>query len=169
MFITRSDHLITAKNFTPTIRCIRHFAEVASSSASLEYDRTHTQKSSRTKKDKISSPTRREHQKETGGGKSSFDSTSPSYGSSLLQLLDLLDALYAKVGLIFDEKTLACFREQLEVADRTSLAGKHSIGRFSSVNGGSKDNLYNGSFLPSEGCGLMWQLAWCPILQGEFN
>ena len=84
-----------------------------------------------------------------GGGGKKFGGAGDSdttYASCLLMLLDLLDALYSKVGNIFDSKAIAKLKEV------TSQDGGETPGQ--------------------EGCcpkapGLMWILAWCPILQGQ--
>jgi len=157
-----------------TIRCIRNFAEVASNQNARDYDKSHTVKSPRGKKDKATSPTRREHaQKEVVATKgitfSSESNTSSSYGSSLLQLLDLLDVLYSKVGQIFDKKTIEGIGRAL-ASESQSLQGdsRQATGRFGSVSESSMDSLRGGGGSVSSDYSLMWRMAWCPILQGDF-
>ena len=85
-----------------------------------------------------------------------------------MQLLDLLDALYSKVGQIFDEKTVENIQTKLNAASQLSVNEKQS-GRFGSVSDMSMDSLRSSSssYPAMSGCGLTWRLAWCPILQGK--
>ena len=83
-----------------------------------------------------------------------------------MQLLDLLDALYSKVGQIFDEKTVENIQTKLNAASQLSVNEKQS-GRFGSVSDMSMDSLRSSSYPAMSGCGLTWKLAWCPILQGK--
>lgn len=140
-FIVRSDHLITPDNFSACVRCTRHFAEIASSKAALDYDKLHTKptKSPGSRREKASSPTRLDRPVKGEGGVVKMGGargdSNTTYASALLQLLDLLDALYSKVRGIFDGKELAC----------PEVEGCPEVG---------------------EGV-LMWNTAWCPLLQGN--
>jgi hypothetical protein len=74
---------------------------VASSRAALDFDKHYTKpaKSPGSRREKASSPTRQDRPGRGEGGGARGDTT---YASAVLQLLDLLDALYSKVGAIFD-------------------------------------------------------------------
>lgn len=107
-------------------------------------------------------------------GKSTRDSNT-TYASSLLQLLDLLDALYSKVGQIYDAKTLAgliCRSTESRVDHQDTGESSKECG--SGQGGGYCPDVDVGVVaaatavgLGVDGCGLMWSLAWSPLLQGQ--
>ena len=97
------------------------------------------------------------------------EDSSVTYASSLLQLLDLLDALFSKVGQIFNLKSPEALMEEVMAHNRDEL---------DRVGGASADDIGGDYYCPDidvisdgrlqlEGCGLMWKIAWCPILQGN--
>ena len=81
-----------------------------------------------------------------------------TYATASLRLLDLLDALYARVGHIFDSDTVARIQE----------------GRVAMDNGVAKSgqNVYapatDREVVKDKG-GVLWCVAWRPLLQGEVN
>ena len=142
------------------MRTIRIFTEVAASPVAIGYDTANTKapptRTGASKRGRGQSPSRPTTDEAPG------DKT-VSYTTSSLRLLDLLDTLYSRVGTVFDQQSLAELQRELDQSDCSR---------------GSRDSYcpeVDGEPLPgrpepaSEGCGLMWELAWCPLLQGELE
>ena len=150
--LVRSDSHITPSNFPITLATIRRFTEIAASQGSLQYDETipKNPKPGSNKKDKNS-------QKQLKAAKKS-DATkqtnSLTYATSSLRLLDLLDALYTRVPHVYDEQAVAELHRSV-----------------ANGNGGTESGLYSPAS-DKEGTegeqpgGLLWQVAWRPLLQG---
>ena len=198
-YVVRSDHLVTSDNFSACVRCVRHLSEAASSRAALDHDHrlrnnnkppsyAAAAKSPGSRREKAASPTRLDSSSsrhaassvasrggEVGGAKASRGST---YGSVLLQLLDLLDALYSKVGGIFDSASLSSLKSRLAESSGAKTADSSS----SSKMGSGRGEGYCPDVDGSDGGGgggalgrpevsesvLMWSVTWCPLLQGQY-
>ncbi len=76
-----------------------------------------------------------------------------TYDTASLRLLDLLDALYTRVPHVFDDETVAKLRGPVANGNEAVEKGQYLP---------ESDN----EGLWCEG-GLLWQLAWRPLLQGE--
>jgi hypothetical protein len=98
-----------------------------------------------------------------------------TYGTASLRLLDLLDALYSKVGRIFDKEATARLQSEL-----SAFVGRSNSPRSENVSSKAEEmrgKIYcpevdqdgsTSSRRPgSDGCSLLWHVAWCPILQGN--
>ncbi len=151
--LVRSDTNISSANFSVIVATIRRFTEIASSQGSLDHDNSPSLKSPKTgnKKEKNS----QKQSKTAPKIEPSKQNSKLTYATASLRLLDLLDALYTRVPHVFDDQTVA------------KLHGQVFNG-----NGGVK----SGQYLPEsdiegqrscEG-GVLWQVAWRPLLQGGF-
>ena len=174
-YLVRSDHFITIDNFSMCVHCVRHFIETASSRQALDHDRNHGNLPSgkgNSKRDRVPSPIRGtpKSPKIESGEKSGANSL--TYGTSSLRLLDLLDALYSKVGRIFDKEGTARLQ-----GEWSTFVNKVDIAKSESVlkTGEDKRKVYcpevdqqgiSSRRSGSDGCGILWHVAWCPILQG---
>ena len=83
-------------------------------------------------------------------------STSLTYATASLRLLDLLDTLFSRVGTIFDPDAVAKMHNETIAMDQSD-----------------DQTIYcpevdqDSSLRPrTDGCGFMWHVAWCPLLQG---
>ncbi len=101
-----------------------------------------------------------------GEGKAVSTESNITYASSLIKLLDLLDALYFKVGRIFDDQALSALRSEL------GAGGKEEEEVIKNGEGYSPEA---DAIVIKRGCNggkdfsdspLMWEIAWCPLLQG---
>lgn len=154
------------------VHSVRHFIEVASSKRSLDHDHSHGNTPSR-KRERVPSPTRgllKSPKAESGGEKSGTNSS--TYGTTSLRLLDLLDALYSKVGRIFHKEAVARLQGEWNAAVSRPDGMKNS----KSETANTTAKVYcpeadqNGSTSGRrgcDGCSLLWHVAWCPILQGK--
>lgn len=109
---------------------------------------------------------------EGGGAKLSTRDNNTTYASALLQLLDLLDALYSKVGRIFNFKTLAVLKESMDTAAQDSVVQDGGVsgqeGYCPDVDSCGENARPEVMACPEVGEGiLMWNIAWCPLLQGK--
>ena len=101
----------------------------------------------------------------------SLDS-STTYVSSLLQLLDLLDALYSKVGHIFSSEALNQLKNRTNSTDDSGDQDNKGSGGISGQGGSycpvadMTEETCPGGVENGIGGGLMWKVAWCPLLQG---
>ncbi len=214
-YLVRSERHITPANFGSCLRCIRIFSEVSASSAALDHDRGHASGVSGKgggRHGKLSptriTPSIPAHVESGGKGKSA------TYTSTSLQLLDLMDTLYSRVGSIFNEKVVARLQSEMVVAgnevgsvnggqirssnlssesamQEDSHATEAAVEGITTVNQVSTNSRspippappipdYSESsatfpqsiIFPTEStvlgtpCGLMWHIAWCPLLQG---
>ncbi len=193
-YLVRSDQYVNTANFGSCLRCIRVFSEVSASSTALEHDRGQTTGTTGSRHGKTS-PTRAPvsvpaHSDSEGKG--------ATYTTASLQLLDLMDTLYSRVGRIFDEKAVARLQSETEAAVRglESLHNGQVMSSDLSIESGEQDTSSGArstadqvlaasspshppppptcpqasedfAVLPSgHACGLMWHIAWCPLLQG---
>ena len=151
------------------VHSVRHFIEVASSKRSLDHDRSHGNTPSR-KRERVPSPTRGslKSPKAESGEKSGTNSS--TYGTTSLRLLDLLDALYSKVGRIFHKEAVARLQSEWNAAVNRPDTMKNSESADTTAKVYSPEADQNGSTSGRrgcDGCSLLWHVAWCPILQGN--
>ena len=152
------------------VHSVRHFIEVASSKQSLDHDRNHGNPPGK-KRERVPSPTRGTSKSPKTDSSDKSRASSLTYGTASLRLLDLLDALYSKVGRIFDKEAVARLQSEKnafvgagdslrngesEVADTSSKVYCPEVDQ-----DGARSRPPGG-----DGCSLLWQVAWCPILQG---
>lgn len=156
------------------VHSVRHFIEVASSKRSLDHDRSHGNPPAR-KRERVPSPTRGtlKSPKPESGEKSG--ATSSTYGTTSLRLLDLLDALYSKVGRIFDKEAVARLQSEWNAAlsgpsDTLKTSESETTDTTAKVYcpEADQDGATSGR-RGCDGCSLLWHVAWCPILQGIFS
>ena len=170
----RSDHFITVDNFSMCVHCVRHFTETASAKQALDHDRYQGNIPGKggSKRERVPSPTRglSKSPKTDSGEKSGANSL--TYGTASLRLLDLLDALYSKVGRIFDKEAAArLLSEWNAFIGRADSARKVNVPKTEEAREKvycpevDQDNATSGR-PGSDGCSLLWHVAWCPILQG---
>jgi len=116
-YLVRSDPYVTSANFSGCVHSIRTFSEISSSSYAIEYDRIHTTPPPKpgSKRDRTRSPTRVTQPLPLSSQKSG---SSLTYTTVSLRLLDLLDALYSRVGRIFDAKTIANLQEEIKSMEK---------------------------------------------------
>ena len=148
--LVRSDTHITPTNFPITVATIRRFTEIAASQGSLRYDETHPQSPKvGSKKDKTTpkSKTQKSEVVKTQA------TNSLTYATSSLRLLDLLDALYTRVLHVYDDQAVAKLHGMVARGNKETKSGQYAP---------ESDR----EALKEEG-GLLWQLAWRPLLQGE--
>ena len=180
-YLVRSDHFITVDNFSVCVHCVRHFVETASSKQALDHDRNHGNVPGKgghgSRRERVPSPNRgtpKSPKSETG---EKPGANSLTFGTASLRLLDLLDALYSKVGRIFDKEATA--RLQSELSAFASRADSARSENTSSKTEEVQRKIYcpevdqnnaSSSWRPSgsDGCSLLWHVAWCPILQGTY-
>ena len=174
-YLVRSDHFITVDNFSMCVHCVRHFIETASSKQALDHDRNHGNLPGKagSKRERVPSPVRgtSKSPKTESGEKSGASSL--TYGTASLRLLDLLDALYSKVGRIFDKEATARLQSEWSAfINRADSARSENVSKTEEVRGkiycpevdqDSASSARSGS----DGCSLLWHVAWCPILQGN--
>ena len=175
-YLVRSNHFIIVDNFSMCVHCVQHFIKTASSKQALDHDRNHGNlpgKGGGSKRERVPSPTRgtTKSPKTETGEKSGANSL--TYGTASLRLLDLLDSLYSKVGRIFDKEASARLQSEwsafISRADskRSENASKTEEARgkiyYPEVDQDSATLRHPGS----DGCSLLWHVAWCPILQGD--
>ncbi len=114
-----------------------------------------------------------------GGARGDSDTT---YTSSLLQLLDLLDAMHSKVARIFDSKALTRLKSSMQGAVQDSTVQDGTV-QDSTVQDGTAVSRGEGycpdvdtacpekvaSFKLEESVGVdsIWSITWCPLLQGQ--
>ena len=155
------------------VHSVRHFIEVASSKRSLDHDHSHGNTPSR-KRERVPSPTRGslKSPKAECGEKSGTNSS--TYGTTSLRLLDLLDALYSKVGRIFHKEAVARLQGEWNAAVSRPDAVKNSESETADAMAkvycpeADQDGLASRG-RGCDGCSLLWHVAWCPILQGNVN
>ena len=163
------------------VHSVRHFIEVTSSRNSLDHDRSHGNTPGGKKRERVPSPSRGASSKSPkmeGGDKSGANGS--SYGTASLRLLDLLDALYSKVGRIFNKEAVARLQGEWNslVGGVASKKGGEGVGEIESKLDGSSGKLYcpevdQDGFTSGQprrdGCSVLWHVAWCPILQGNLS
>ena len=149
---------------------VRHFIEIASSRPSLDHDRSHGNTPSK-RRERVPSPTRGTSKSPKTENTEASRSSSSTYATASLRLLDLLDALYSKVGRIFDKDTLSRLQSERD----TYVSRMSGSGARVGAEPESKDTtakVYSPEAdvdrsASSDGCSLLWHVAWCPILQGK--
>ena len=172
----RSDHFITVDNFSICIHSVRHFIEITSSKQSLDHDRNRGNTPGK-KRERVPSPTRGvslKSPKSESGEKSAANSS--SYGTASLRLLDLLDALYSKVGRIFDKEAVTRLQSEWNALVGRAPATTKDDSQEKAEEASSEKPYcpevdQNGAIASgrpgNDGCSLLWHVAWCPILQGK--
>ena len=120
-YLVRSDPYVTSANFSGCVHSIRTFSEISSSSYAIEYDRVHTTPPPKpsSKRDRTRSPTRITQPLPLSSQK---NGSSLTYTTVSLRLLDLLDALYSRVGRIFDAKTIAKLQDEIKSMESRAKA-----------------------------------------------
>ena len=163
------------------VHSVRHFIEVTSSRQSLDHDRSHGNTPGGKKRERVPSPSRgasSKSPKTEGGDKSGANGS--SYGTASLRLLDLLDALYSKVGRIFNKEAVARLQGEWDslVGGVASIKEGEGVGEIESKLDSSSGKLYcpevdQDGFTSGrprrDGCSVLWHVAWCPILQGNLS
>ena len=110
---------------------------------------------------------------ESGDKPGAKTNNSLTYATASLRLLDLLDALYSKVGRIFNKEAVARLQKEWNASVTRATATEND--RETETKGTSVkvycpevDQGKTVSGRPdSDGCSLLWHVAWCPILQGK--
>ena len=196
-YLVRSDPYVTSANFSGCVRCIRTFSEISATSTAMEYDRVHTSTVSKpsSKRDRTRSPTRLTQPSSSSSLSNQNTGSSLTYTTVSLRLLDLLDALYSRVGRIFDSETVTKLKSELTSLENRAKAntkpGTQGEGRSQAA---SSTDVAQGTttegrpanptsprhpYCPEAdqdkgSCprttvttsGLLWHVAWCPLLQG---
>jgi brefeldin A-resistance guanine nucleotide exchange factor 1 len=163
--LVRGDVHVTAANFSVCVHCIRTFAEVSGCGLALEHEasmgRLHpfhmSTGSSRHHPGRSVSPSRAPSSSKTlGDSSTATDRENQSYTTASLQLLDLMDTLFSRIGRVFTPEAVGLLKKEFEVEGskatvHTALPQSEPIMK------------------PVTGCGgggLLWRIAWCPLLQG---
>ena len=176
-YLVRSDHFITVDNFSMCVHSVRHFIEIAASKQALDYDRNHGNLPGKagSKRERVPSPTRGMSKSLRTETSEKSGANSLTYGTASLRLLDLLDALYSKVGRIFDKEATARLQSEWSAfISRADSARSENLSKMDEARGRvycpevDQDNASSGR-PGSDGCGLLWHVAWCPILQGSLT
>ena len=171
-YLVRSDTFITVDNFSMCVHSVRHFIEIASSRQSLDHDRRHGKSTPSKRRERVPSPTRGTSKSPKIESPEASGSNSSTYGTASLRLLDLLDALYSKVGRIFDKETVA--RLQSDWSSFVSRASATERANEELESGDAAAKVYSPEAdidrsSRGDGCSILWHVAWCPILQGEID
>jgi brefeldin A-resistance guanine nucleotide exchange factor 1 len=163
--LVRGDVHVTATNFSVCVHCIRTFSEVSGCGLALEHEasmgRLHpfhmSTGGSRHHPGRSVSPSRAPSSSKTlGDSSTATDRENQSYTTASLQLLDLMDTLFSRIGRVFTPEAVVLLKKELEVEG--SKATVHTALPQSEPN-----------LKPGTGCGgggLLWRIAWCPLLQG---
>ena len=110
-YLVRNEPTMTSANFSSCLHCIRTFAEIAAGPWALDYDEIHTNPPPRgaasPRPGRMSPPRGAVQQQPQRGGGEGGQEEGVSYTTASLQLLDLMDTLYSRVGRIFDSATVA--------------------------------------------------------------
>ena len=196
-YLVRSDPYVTSANFSGCVRCIRTFSEISATSTAMEYDRVHTSTPTKpsSKRDRTRSPTRLTQPSSSSSLSNQNTGSSLTYTTVSLRLLDLLDALYSRVGRIFDSETIIKLRNEMtSLENRAKVNTKPDTQREDRSQDISSSDITQGT--RSEGrptsstsprhpycpeadqdkgscprtavttSSLLWHVAWCPLLQG---
>ena len=113
--LVRNETTMTSANFSSCLHCIRTFVEIGASPWALEYDDIHTNPPSRGTASPGSgrvSPPWGAVQQQPQRGAEGGQTESLTYTTASLQLLDLMDTLYSRVGRIFDSATVARMQKE---------------------------------------------------------
>ena len=109
-YLVRNEPSVTSANFSSCVHCIRTFTEIGAGPGALEHDKIHMTPPSRGptsprlgRKSPPRGAVQQQPQRSEEGGKTE----SLTYTTASLQLLDLMDTLYSRVGRIFNSTTVA--------------------------------------------------------------
>lgn len=94
-------------------------------------------------------------------GEVGLEKENQSYTTSSLQLLDLMDTLFSRIGRIFTKEAVA--RLETEAKADNVISGESEIEALQGCGGVDKSSQMKSA---ANSGGLLWQMAWCPLLQG---